>query len=632
MSDLVGEAYVRIHADTKFMKRAIRRDMEKIGKEGADSLLENFDQTLRDSADRKLRGAQRELADSIVGGDFDRMFKRHGGTIEEFVDDVGKDLDRMAKNGKIRFDDLETAAESMDRWAEKSKVARTAKEQADAFEASWREAEKLNRQMKEQERLGQQLADQYDRADLVEHRRRIKAAADALKAYDDEVDRAHAAALRMNADLDREDKARARLEEQINKAHAAAIRMDRERDEAQQRLIQNMGRLQEQAIRMNREFDRQRRSQNWASRLSRDLQRTERDMSRLGTGNLIGRMFGKGSRNDFLNFIGSAVGGIVQLGESIIKLPVQVLQKTFETIGNGVAKFRELREAGVGVAAILGRGMAAGAAVAVPALAALAASALVLSHVLPAVVSLVSALAGGLVAVAAAASFALAGWLLPMIPAAVALAAGVGALIPMFLGLKKAMNPKDPKKMSDSVKELKQTMSLLGDVTKRNKKEFLDTFAETLAPLLKRTIVPIMDTVQRKAIDLTKQFGTLFNGKQMAPFLKVWEQRLPIIFENLGTGINNMLAGFIKFFTPIIPYAQQLSKNFADMFETFNKWAGSAKGQTSIKSFMNEAWQAGEDLWQTIKNIGVAIANTFGIGQKDAGSGFLAWLDDLTGR
>lgn len=632
MADLVGEAYVRVHADTKFMARAIRRDLSKVGKEGADSLLENFDETLRNAADRKLKGAQRELADAIVGGDFDRLLKKHGGSVEEFVDDIGKDLDRLAKNGKIKFKDFETAAESLDQWAEKSIIARTAREQADAFEASWREAEKLNRRLKEQERLGQEMADAIEKADLAQWRRQIQQAADALKAYDKQMDEAHERALRMNRDIDNQAKAEERLREQVNKAHAAALRMDAEREASAQRLRDNMVRVHAQAMRMNAEWDKTHRvSGNVFTRLELGMRNFNRDMTRVDPGGLVGRLFGKGSRNDFLNFIGSAIGGITSLGTAIFTIPGKVLEGVFKTVSDGVEKMKELRAAGVSVVAILGRGMAAGAAVAIPAIGALVAGALVLSHVLPAIVSLVSALAGGLVAVAAAASFSLAGWLLPAVPAAVALAAGLGSVIGLFKGMGD-MDKKGAMKLYPGLKQLKKAMDELRESTEKNRDEFQRSFGETFAPLLTKTVLPVMQEIQKRTIGLVDHFGELFNGKQMAPFLKIWEQRIPIIFDNLGRGINNLLAGFVKFFAPIVPYAQQLSKNFETMFENFNKWAGSAKGQTAIKSFMNDAWQAGESLWQTIKNIGVALANTFDVGQENAGGSFLGWLEDLTGR
>ena len=111
-----------------------------------------------------------------------------------------------------------------------------------------------------------------------------------------------------------------------------------------------------------------------------------------------------------------------------------------------------------------------------------------------------------------------------------------------------------------------------------------------------------------------------------------FSKRLSRIWQNIGTGIGFGASGLVKFFTPILPYAEKLSKNFFNMMDRFDKWAGSKEGQNKISDFMDDAWDASVKLSNALGNVGAALGTIFSSSQENAGDDFLTWLVDSTER
>ena len=111
-----------------------------------------------------------------------------------------------------------------------------------------------------------------------------------------------------------------------------------------------------------------------------------------------------------------------------------------------------------------------------------------------------------------------------------------------------------------------------------------------------------------------------------------FSKRLSHIWQNIGTGLGFGVSGLVKSFTPILPYAEKLTQNFSNLMERWDKWAGTKAGQNKIKGFMDDAWDAAEKLWGSLKNISGTIGNILGISQDEGGADFLAWLENATGR
>lgn len=572
MSELVGEAYVRVHADTKFMKAALKRDLKSAGKDGAESLLASFDQTIQDEADRMVSARHQTLARAIVGGDFDAMFKKSGKTIEEFQKDTVANLtkikDATEKNGS-QFKQFQGSLDELEKWAQRSIAAREMQKQADAIDEAHKNALRLNSAFKEQEKIAEALGKHFDDLDTAAMRFDIQRLTKDIRAQVDAIDDAHAAALRRN------------------KAFDAGVGKDFERSTE--------------------------RTQHWVSKLRQDL-----DKIQVSGG--VGVIFGKGSRNNFLNFTGSVAGNMTKIAETIIKLPIIVADGAAQMIDS----FKALQAQGQSVSQILGTGVAGAAAAAGPALAAVAAAAAGVVVVLPILVSLASALAAGLTAVAAAVSFAIAGALLPMVPVLVAVAASIAPIIIAVKELKDNMTDAQKHALVPMTKAWENLRAAMRPVINDLTKEFAN-WGGTL-----RAVTPFITDMGNAAVGVIKNLREQLGSPEMKQFLEAWSGTLPLIFASLGRAVNGLLVGLIAFFKPVLPYAERLAGAIEDAANNFAGWAKSAGGQSSIENFMRKAWDAANLLWQAIVNIGETIGNVFGVAMDDAGPTFLTWLRDLT--
>lgn len=570
MSELVGDAYVRIHADTKFMHDAIERDMKKAGKGGADSLIANFDKTLKETARTRLRAAQHSLADAIVGGDFDALLKKSNLSIEQFVDKIAVDLARIQDVGK--FKGLEDAFEELDNWAERAMIRREADNIADALDRDHQAAIRLNATFKEQERIGQSLADRFEALDTKAWRTDIQTLTRDLIKHNEALDAAEDAAHRLNEEMKKTGK-----------------------------------------VETHRTF----------SGIRNSLHELNADLDKFSASGGIGRVFGKGSRNDFLNFVGSAVGGITKLAEGLLRLPITLVDKFTNGLGSMIDQFKDLRAAGATIPEIIGGAFASGIKTGGLAIAAMVVALAGLAVVLPTVVSLASALLGGLTAAAGALYFAIAGTLLPLVPIAAGLAAALGPLALGVIAITKGI-----KDQSKSVANITGAWKDFRKATQPFVREFtaeVDKMAGGLNGLL-----PFFSDMGDAVIGFMQDLRQAFTTPEMAKFIEDWETTLPIVFDNVGRAISQLLAGITAFFTPILPFAERLSAKFEDLATTFNNWASSKPGQNSIKDFMEKAFDAADTLWHILGNVVTALHNIFDIGQEDAGKSLLDKIDELT--
>lgn len=575
--ELVGDAYVRIFADTKYMSKAIQDDLRKAGKGSAESFLADFDKTLRQSADARLKRSQTALADAITGGDFDAMLKRSGQSVDEFVRGIEADLRRLDTRKSVKFEGLQDALDALDQWAGTARLREEADRLAASLDDDWRAASRLNAEYERQVKIGSDLAAMYDSLDTKATRREMRDLTREIDGQNKAFEDLHAAALRINLDFD---KAARKTADSGVSVH----------------------------------------------RTSRAIHALNDDLERFSIAGGVGRIFGQGSRNDFINFLGSAIGGMVGLGEAMVKLPFKVVEKFSDGLEDMLGHFGELRASGASLTKIITGGLSAGLKGALPAIAALVVGAGALSTILPAAVSAVSLALGGLTAIAGALTLAITGALLPLVPIAVALAAGIAPLIIGFTQLQKRADEtnsafsKLKKGWADLLKTITPFVNALGDQIVAFAEEDLGGVAKFIAAMGDQVITVI------------GTFRALFDMPEMKEFTKVWGDTIPLIFGEVGTGIANLIAALTAFFAPILPYAQKISAAFERMTQDFLGWTMSAEGQNSIASFMERAYDAAKALGQILVNVTVAIAKTFDIGTQSGGQSFLDYLVELTAK
>ena len=126
--ELVGDAFVRITADTTFMHRAIRR----AAKQDARAYTSDFGREMEHIADDKLARARHALAEALVEGDFE-PFRRKLGDVRTSVDEVTKSLDQLRRQGDLNKREYDVAITSLHKWAKEAYAVEAAtKAQADA--------------------------------------------------------------------------------------------------------------------------------------------------------------------------------------------------------------------------------------------------------------------------------------------------------------------------------------------------------------------------------------------------------------------------------------------------------------------------------------------------------------------
>lgn len=367
---------------------------------------------------------------------------------------------------------------------------------------------------------------------------------------------------------------------------------------------------------------------------------------------VMGRAFGKGSRNDFLNLTGSIVGGLAGIGTGIGKLILGIpdafraVQTMFQNVGSGIKGFFDDFASGAGV---IGKLQAAfgssenGAASLIGSIGALLGPigslivaggvlAVVMSTVGFAVLALGEAFAvltsfaslavGGVVAVSGAIGVALVGALAAAAPLALALAAGFGTVVVAF----KNMSDKTKAQFKPLGDQFDKLGSHIADVFFRDAPKWVNG----LSSLMKTFAGPTMEGVAKGVRDAFSGMLKDFQNPAMTNALKAISDALGPLAGTLATALGKVFQGITAFMVPLLPLAQQLANAIGAVAFQFAAWAQSAEGQSSISSFFTKAWGLAKDLWGILLNVGDALGTVLMTGSDSAGAGFLGWLKEKT--
>lgn len=339
----------------------------------------------------------------------------------------------------------------------------------------------------------------------------------------------------------------------------------------------------------------------------------------------VGRGFGKGSRNNFLNFLGVRVAALTAAFTGILKAPTELLS----ILGKSVGMFRELTDQGVSTGAALAKSLGSGLAAATTSMLSLgvaAASAVFLLGSMAIIAPMVSMLAGAFIALAGSITIALLGALMPIIPIIAALALGLGvaaaAFVPLIEDIKEGKG--EFAGAAREIDKLKGSVKRLGESVAPSLGRLAETFTKGANALVK-SFAP---AVKRVFDDLDKKL----RSPSMDKFYDQWRTKMPRIFENFGAGLNSLGVALTAFFAPVLGFAEDLSKSFKDNMDRFSEWARSAEGQNSIADFLEKARDRGSKLWNIIKDIGGGFWNMMSVGDEKVGNDILSYLEDVADK
>lgn len=338
-------------------------------------------------------------------------------------------------------------------------------------------------------------------------------------------------------------------------------------------------------------------------------------------GDRVGRTFGKGSRNDFLNFFGGLIGGLTKFAA---KTPVKI----FNGLSDAVDVFGEsfdalttpIEEGGKGMGKMAGGARALAMAFGSLAKGGITAVAAVvaISQAAGALASAIS-LTGGLLTIFGRAVYlSVAAPLLAAVPALVSF--GTGALVAGG-----AIS-----KWAEDSKPLKKALSGISSELEKVAKKItpaMDGLAEFFGEKGQSVVRMFGDSVQNVLQDLYDKL----DDPAMQKFYDAWSAYMPDIFESLGKSISSFTTGLTAFFVPILPYAEKLANAIERTADRFAEWAQSSEGQNSIRDWMDNAWQTATDLWSGLRDIGSALGNIFGMADEEGG-GFAKWIKDIGER
>jgi methyl-accepting chemotaxis protein len=312
---------------------------------------------------------------------------------------------------------------------------------------------------------------------------------------------------------------------------------------------------------------------------------------------LTGKIFGKGSRNDFLNLVGSAVEGLTRLVYLTPNLLERLLGGGSGGGGGGpVAILKAVSSSIVGITVAL----AAVVAIAGP-------IAALVSGISAAVISLVGSLVFAAGAVGGVA-FALTG---PLV-------AGIGVAVLALANLDK---------------ETKEVLSGLGDEFEDLGKSAgkalgpgLREAAEGLRPTI-AGLEPLIDKVARAIGRVAIGWSDAVQGDGFKRFRNILERFLPDAIESLGESTGNLAGGFGGIFTAAIPQAERFLDWLEDITEQFSEWANSKEGQEELKQFFEDAADSAIAVKDAVVDISDAIIELLDQG-KDEGDDIFTTLSE----
>lgn len=570
MGESVGSAYVKLYADGSGVPGDVKEAMDKLEPE------------MREAGERHMAAYEK--------GRQKQAKKDTPKTREQLINDLKKGIGRFEVIGEQMgtglFDGIQV---SLTRELERSDItAEVAERMRQNFEAEFAktgDTKLLGRRL-------QNLAAEVERAQAELLSEFI---ASSKKAEDE----AARAVTRRTAEMEKFEKETRRLFAETDKVLA----------ESQESLVE-YGKARERLGVTTREFLRNEgkgwldlsEAQEKARKKTGELDNAYRRFNKTldDQAKFTGRMFGKGARNNFLNFIGSSIAGLTHL--------IFLAPKAASRLGEIFS--------GAGGSLDLGKVASAAAAGFVGIVAAVSALILLLGPV----AALISGVTAAVVALAASLAFAagavggvalgLAGVLVP----------AIGVAILAFTHL-----DEETKRVARSVGD---EFGKLGDSAGKAIGPGLRDALRTVKPEI-AGLAPLVDAVSASLGNVALGWAKITKGQAYRDFVAALTVFLPGAIESLGTSFGSFGEGLMGVFRAARPLMTRFLGWLEDITSRFADWANSPKGQTELLSFFQRAGDSAESVGKFIGRIGDALATLFDKGQGAGDELFVTAADNV---
>lgn len=169
-----------------------------------------------------------------------------------------------------------------------------------------------------------------------------------------------------------------------------------------------------------------------------------------------------------------------------------------------------------------------------------------------------------------------------------------------------------------------------------------DSIQESLLPELGGMVQSLGDTYfpffQRQLSDLAAtigglatQFGEMATSAAwMADMETIWDSNR-VVVDQLGGAILHVISALRGVMVAFAPTLEAMSTAFHNLMWRFDDFANSIEGRDSMGRMFERGWQAAQDLWAIVTNLGIALWNVANVG-KDLGSSMAGGMVEATQR
>ena len=369
-------------------------------------------------------------------------------------------------------------------------------------------------------------------------------------------------------------------------------------------------------------------------RLNPTLRRTIRNIDSVADG--FGRAFGKGSRNDFLNFIGSFAGGMARAPGLLFRAADGLLRfrnearLAFSEAGGG------LRGTIAGMSSLLTSFGKIGTSIA----GGIAGAFLFAGPLL----SMLSLLAGAITALAGTITMGLVSALGTLAAASLPALAGIGALVAGMNNLE-GETKRAAKGIAEEFKGLGEAAAegLMFDRTAvaddhnhavRSFADVLDNIRSMVADFrpvmveLGRGMADALDIITQRlsgADGAWTQFIDAVSGDSGdLGFLAVQARRISVAF-------GNTFGGLLGLFRGLMPSVREFTGWLGEITRNFNEWANSIEGQREIKEFMADAADSARELGDFLGAVNDLLWELITVGNEAGDSLFGSMTEAIEG-
>lgn len=354
----------------------------------------------------------------------------------------------------------------------------------------------------------------------------------------------------------------------------------------------------------------------------------------------VGKLFGRGSRNNFLNWFGSMVRGftkIINIVPTVMGLFSDVFRTGQNVIRATISGFSDAREAGAGFFTSLQKGASAaaigifesvvsGGTSIVAGLIVLSVTIQLITAIIGPLVAALSLLLGIVAALASTVAFAVAGALAPLAGALAPIAFLIGGIVVGIVSMDDALK----KTVTNSLKPFKDTFKELGDIIATNM--FAD-FPDQMKRLHDaidnsgfRTLARGIGKALSKVIDM---FVDITDSRAFKLFITQMGKTMPRQIELLGSIGANAFKAMLGLIRALGPITNRFLKWVNGLVEDFSKWVNSKKGQKELREFFRRAADSAESLGKFLGKIVGFVATILDAGKKTGDSIFDKMADSI---